>query len=41
MRARQYSEAEREQAAAVRREQLERWQAEIVGKVTDLVNGAE
>lgn len=38
---REYSQAEKERFAADRREQLEKWQSEIAGKVTDLVDGAE
>ena len=39
--ARQYSQADRDRFAAERRDQLERLQSQIAGKVTDLVNGAE
>ena len=38
---RQVSETEKERFAAERREQLERWQAEIAGKVAALVDGQE
>ena len=39
--ARQYSQADRDRFAAERRDQLERLQSQIAGRVTDLVNGAE
>ncbi len=39
--ARQYSQADRDRFATERRDQLERLQSQIAGKVTDLVNGAE
>ena len=38
---REFSQAEKDQFSAERREQLEMWQSQVAGKVTDLVNGDE